>query len=764
MADVFVSYKREDAAKVRKLVAALRQSGLDTWWDDDIPGSAQWEATIEKALGEAKTVLVCWSPQSVASENVRSEARVAREDGRLIQVFLRPCQPPLFFGERQGVDLGKWRGHADDERIGRLVETVRRVAAGERVEGGERPRRHGLDKRIVAGAAALLLLVAIGAAWWVFGPVRPSGPTTLAVLPFRALNASDANLVDGIWDDTRGALGRNPNLRVIGRESMQALAGKQLVPADYRRKTGADYLLGGSVEHVGDQVQMKLSLTRTEDGAEVWSDQFGGKLDDVFAFQQRIASEVEGRIRGRVAPGGGATARNIATSGDVYAIYADARARLRARDPDMHPAVPLLKRAVAMDPNYAPAWADLAEAVQLRALTSGRQGREEALSYVQRALMLAPNLAHAYAVAGFVRPCGRESEGNFRKAIALDPNDAEAWMWLGNCLTGENRLKDASAAYDRAVQIEPLWFTSMYNKMDSLAGLADAQGLNAEVRRAESTGDALIALRARGHAAFLAGRIAESLRNEIEIHRRFPDQERKVDLADPLMTMGYLEEVRALFGLSETDTAPYRGIPPSPQELRKLYPNPVDFWRGGDAPLTFGRLLSKHGRLKEYVGWYKAAFHNAGEYYSAVAWLDWSLFADQAPNVAALLRAGGENALAQQIIDRDEALFAPLLRNGPANWQMAWRVAQLRAVEGRDDDAIAMLRRSVDTGWLPTGGFFSRDIAEEPCFARLTNRPDFQTLRARILKRIASERRQITPAMLARAGLEPQAVFSKTAA
>ena len=56
------------------------------------------EATIEKALAAARTVVVCWTPASVASENVRSEARVAREDGRLIQAFLKPCAPPLFFG------------------------------------------------------------------------------------------------------------------------------------------------------------------------------------------------------------------------------------------------------------------------------------------------------------------------------------------------------------------------------------------------------------------------------------------------------------------------------------------------------------------------------------------------------------------------------------------------------------------------------------------------------------------------------------------
>src|SRR3954454_6017463 len=137
MTKVFVSYKREDAARVRKLVAALREAGLDAWWDEDIAPSAPWEATIEKALAEAKAVIVCWSPDAVASENVRSEARVAREDGRLIQVFVKPCTPPLFFGERQGIDLSSWRGKADDPRIANLIDNIRHVT-GERIEAAAR--------------------------------------------------------------------------------------------------------------------------------------------------------------------------------------------------------------------------------------------------------------------------------------------------------------------------------------------------------------------------------------------------------------------------------------------------------------------------------------------------------------------------------------------------------------------------------------------------------------------------------------------------
>ena len=124
MADVFVSYKREDATKVRKLVHALRADGLDVWWDEDIPPSVPWETTIEKALADAKSVIVCWSPASVTSENVRSEARQAREDGRLIQVFVSPCSAPFFFGERQGVDLRAAGQGAEGDAILRRTEPI----------------------------------------------------------------------------------------------------------------------------------------------------------------------------------------------------------------------------------------------------------------------------------------------------------------------------------------------------------------------------------------------------------------------------------------------------------------------------------------------------------------------------------------------------------------------------------------------------------------------------------------------------------------
>lgn len=158
MADVFISYKRQNQDAVQKIVRGLRGAGLSVWWDQDIAPDAPWEATIERELERAKVVVVAWSRAAVASENVKAEARRARQQGKLIQTFVEPCEPPLFFGERQGVDLTKWNGNADDNRFRAVTSAARAILAGRPPPKGVgyKPRkRSSLPLLIAAGAAAV---------------------------------------------------------------------------------------------------------------------------------------------------------------------------------------------------------------------------------------------------------------------------------------------------------------------------------------------------------------------------------------------------------------------------------------------------------------------------------------------------------------------------------------------------------------------------------------------------------------------------------
>jgi hypothetical protein len=162
LAEVFVSYRRDNQAAVQRLVEALRGAGLSVWWDQDIAPDAPWEATIEHELAIAKAIIVAWSPAAVVSENVKAEARHARRDGKLVQMFLEKCEPPLFFGERQGVNLVGWKGDEADPRFQKLVEAARALAAGKTppADVGYAPKQSSGRWRL-AGAAAAVLVVAV---------------------------------------------------------------------------------------------------------------------------------------------------------------------------------------------------------------------------------------------------------------------------------------------------------------------------------------------------------------------------------------------------------------------------------------------------------------------------------------------------------------------------------------------------------------------------------------------------------------------------
>ena len=90
MADVFVSYKREDNAIDGRVVTALQESGVSVWWDDGITPRQAWDTEIELAISAASTVVVLWSPRSVVSDWVRTEAHYGKDRGKLVPVIVAP--------------------------------------------------------------------------------------------------------------------------------------------------------------------------------------------------------------------------------------------------------------------------------------------------------------------------------------------------------------------------------------------------------------------------------------------------------------------------------------------------------------------------------------------------------------------------------------------------------------------------------------------------------------------------------------------------
>lgn len=124
MADVFLSYAREDSARAEQVARGLEQAGLDVFWDNEIPPGTTWADYIEQKLTQCKALIVLWSEHSTKSQWVREEARMGRDKGVLIPVMMDNSTPPFGFGEVQAANLASWNGEVDHPGWRRFVDAV----------------------------------------------------------------------------------------------------------------------------------------------------------------------------------------------------------------------------------------------------------------------------------------------------------------------------------------------------------------------------------------------------------------------------------------------------------------------------------------------------------------------------------------------------------------------------------------------------------------------------------------------------------------
>lgn len=129
MADVFLSYAREDSARAQQVAEGLQAEGLAVFWDTEIPPGTTWADYIEEKLAQCKALIVLWSEHSTKSQWVREEARMGRDKGVLIPVMIDASQPPFGFGEVQAANLANWTGDRQDVNWRRFADAVSRFSS-----------------------------------------------------------------------------------------------------------------------------------------------------------------------------------------------------------------------------------------------------------------------------------------------------------------------------------------------------------------------------------------------------------------------------------------------------------------------------------------------------------------------------------------------------------------------------------------------------------------------------------------------------------
>ena len=124
MPDIFLSYNREDQDEARRFAEAFQRQGFDVWWDTALRSGDAYDQVTEKALRDARAVVVLWSPRSVESRWVRAEATLADRLGTLVPATIEPCERPIMFELTQTADLSHWQGDETDGRWLGFLEDV----------------------------------------------------------------------------------------------------------------------------------------------------------------------------------------------------------------------------------------------------------------------------------------------------------------------------------------------------------------------------------------------------------------------------------------------------------------------------------------------------------------------------------------------------------------------------------------------------------------------------------------------------------------
>src|SRR5881396_1751031 len=291
---------------------------------------------------------------------------------------------------------------------------------------------------------------------------------SIAVLPFDNLSRDPDNafFAEGVQDEILTRLAKVADLKVIARTSTQKF---KSAPPDLReiaKQLGVAHILEGSVQKVNDQVRVNVQLINAMTNAHLWAEIYDRKLSDIFAVQSDIAKTVADTLQAKLTGSEKQMMAAQSTSDTAaYELYHKGRSLWEKRSGDNIPkAISFYEQAIARDPNYALAYAGLAQAYILLPFYTGAdrfdaylKAKEAAL----KALRLDSNLAEAHAALGKVLffseidLAGAMRE--YKRAIELEPNDATAHHWFGNdSLAALGQFEEAIAEGKRSVELDPL--------------------------------------------------------------------------------------------------------------------------------------------------------------------------------------------------------------------------------------------------------------------------------------------------------------------
>jgi adenylate cyclase len=485
MADVFLSYARQDAEVARRFADAFQASGFSVWWDDALRSGETFDESIERALRDAKAVVVLWSPSSVVSRWVRAEATLADRNRMLLPVMIESCQRPIIFELTHTADFTQWRGSREDRIWQALVADVRRL-----VDAQAAPRGAAAS----ADAVTATTEPSRGSA-----PVRPG----VVILPFVNMSGDPEQeyFSDGVTEDIITDLARVSALTVASRNSAFSYKGKTVAPAQLARALNVTHVMEGSVRKSGNRVRITAQLLEASTDTQVWAERFDRTLDDIFAIQDEISKAIVTALKVKLLPAEKQALEQRSTSNaEAYELFLVARGFQRKGSERLKPViVRICRRVVELDPGFAKGWALLSIA-ESELAQRGIEGYSvgSARNAAERAIAADPSVAdgHAALAEALIRGSMVFDDtvaGALATAFRLDPNCYDAHLVAGSIGLAQRDYEKAITHFERAIEIDPdaYWPAGMVSQAYDEVG--DAAAAAAAHRRALAHSERILA-------------------------------------------------------------------------------------------------------------------------------------------------------------------------------------------------------------------------------------------------------------------------------
>ena len=637
-------------------------------------------------------------------------------------------------------------------------EGIKREKDVDRSESITRHTAHKLDRVTIGLLLVVVLLVVAERFVPEADTPQPAAVTeeaitdkSIAVLAFQDLSpeGNQEYFAEGISEELLNVLAQIPDLKVAGRTSSFAFKDQKRDLREIGEILEVAHILEGSVRTSGDRIRVTAQLVKAEDGFHLFSKNYDRKLTDIFEVQDDIAREISTALRSAIL-GEMPVEKSTPTPVEAYEKYLQARQWIHSRNRDlMEEAVILLDEALVIDPTYAPAMAQKALAIMLLSNADGAYGDipldvalRESRPLIDKALEYAPELAEGHAILGLWYSNGSRSSSEQaiaapRRSLAINPTNANANNWLASELAGAESFNETRRLYEAVVDRDPLYRPAFNNVIFSYVQTRSTDRAEALVRRVEQiTGESPNILFARGALSMTNGQLATAV-----------EQLRRAYEFNTSASVVQLWYSTALINLGDFESAAEVA-----RNVLKLVPMEMEGRHDEASELfeSFEGLLYDEGTLRSIGDWMllRDRPDELIAFLEQVAGPGKDWLADQPrpdqlwgaghmTNVAYALQATDRDREAQRVLTEIKLILDKQAEYGADNMFYWWNMAEYAAVTGDVDAMLTCLRRTIDTGYLTTAGFYTAP------FNRYRSHEGFIALERETIERANAERRKL---------------------